>query len=391
MIVRNLETQIVDSLSCFPAVGLLGARQVGKTTLAKNIIKQLNVPSIYFDLEMPDDYQLLETNAAWVLESNQEKTVVIDEIQRLLPLFPQLRALIDRQRRAGRFILLGSASPQFLQKSSESLAGRVAYHELPPFLINEVASQGISIEKSWFRGGFPDALLAPTDAIAYQWHQNFVRTYITQDLSLLGLTAPPALLNNFLRMLSHTHGSLLNYSMLGNSLGIAQSTVQKYVSILEQAYLIRRLEPWYVNISKRLTKSPKIYVRDSGNLHFLHNLKTETDLVQHPIAGASWEGFVIEQVIQRLKSGIMPYFYRTSNGAELDLVLVEGITPVVSIEIKLSLLPSLKRGSTESINDLKTVHNFVVTPKGGNLTFKSDWIHCNIYELFGHLEKLNLV
>jgi uncharacterized protein len=391
MVNRNLETFLVESLGYFPAVGILGARQVGKTTLAKQIISKLNNQSVYFDLELMEDYLLLSSNATLILENHQDKTVIIDEIQRYLPLLPQLRGLIDRNRQAGRFILLGSASPQFLQKSSESLAGRIAYHELSPFLSNEVENLGISLQKLWFRGGFPDALLAPTDALAYQWQQNFIKTYVEQDLNLLGLTAPPPLLYNLLRMLSHTHGSLVNYSTLANSLGIKNNTVQKYISILEQAYLLRRLEPWYLNISKRLTKSPKLIFRDSGNLHFLHNIKSEIDLIQHPIAGASWEGFIIEQIIQRLKSDIQAYFYRTANGSEIDLVLVEGIKPIIAIEIKLSLMPTLKRGFTEAVEDLKTEHNFVVTPTGGNYLFRPNCTLCNLSELMSHFKKLNIL
>nr|WP_291035987.1 DUF4143 domain-containing protein [Dyadobacter sp. 50-39] len=192
-------------------------------------------------------------------------------------------------------------------------------------------------------------------------------------------------------MVSHLHGSLLNYSTLSNSLGMANNTVRRYVEILEQAYLVRRLEPWFVNVSKRIVKSPKIYFRDSGNLHFLNNIRHYEDLITHPVAGTSWEGYVIEQIIPLLDPAIRPHFYRTSNGAEMDLVLIDGITPVVSIEIKLSLAPALTRGSTESITDLKTEHNFVVTPNGGNVAVRPQWIHCNIREVIEHLKALKMI
>lgn len=391
MIERYLKYAIQQSLRFFPAVGILGPRQVGKTTLVKQLVNELPKPSLYFDLELPDDYQTLSQNAAWVIDNNRDKTIIIDEVQRLLSIFPPLRGLIDRDRQPGRFVLLGSASLQFLQKSSESLAGRIAYHELMPLQTVEARTAQISTQTLWFRGGFPDALLAPNDDFWYLWHQSFIKTYIEQDLSALGINAPSVLLNNFLRMLAHNQGSLLNYSTLGNSLGISHTTVQRYIAVLEQAYLVRRLEPWFVNVSKRIVKSPKLYLIDSGSLHFLHNLRTQAYLVQHPIVGASWEGFVIEQIIRRLKNGVSPYFYRTSNGAEMDLVLVEGIKPIVAIEIKLSLAPALKRGSTESARDLGTSHHFVVTPQGGNLDIRPHWIHCNVEEVIDQLISLGLV
>lgn len=391
MINRAIEASVLRSLNFFPVVGILGPRQVGKTTLARKLISELNKPAVYYDLELVEDFETISQNTTWVLENNIDKTIVIDEVQRLLPLFPQLRALVDRKREAARFILLGSASPDFLQKSSESLAGRIAYHELTPILKSEAESSFIPQPTHWHRGGFPDALLAPDNGYWYQWQQNFIKTYVEQDLSAMGISTTIPLLNNFLRMISHFHGSLLNYSTLSNSLGMANNTVRRYVEILEQAYLIRRLEPWFVNVSKRIVKSPKIYIRDSGNLHFLSNIRHYEDLITHPIAGASWEGYVIEQIIPLLDPAILPYFYRTSNGAEMDLVLVEGITPVVSIEIKLSLAPALKRGSTESVADLQTEHNYVVTPNGGNVAVRPKWVHCNISELVEHLKALNLV
>lgn len=391
MIRRILDSTILQSIEFFPAVGILGPRQVGKTTLVKSLMIQLNRASVYFDLEIAEDYETLVNNTTWVIDNNQDKTIVIDEIQRYLPLLPQLRGLIDRNRKAGRFILLGSASPIFLQKSSESLAGRVAYHELSPVGYTEMKEANIAENTHWLRGGFPDALLAPTDVFWGQWQQNFIKTYVEQDLSNLGMPNQTSITNNFLRMISHIHGSLLNYSMIGNSLGLTHTTVQRYIDILEQAFLVRRLEPWFVNISKRIVKSPKIYIRDTGNLHYLHNVRSFSDLTQNPIAGASWEGYVIEQIIQQLKDGVQPYFYRTSNGAEMDLVLVKGLKPIVSIEIKLSLTPALKRGSTESVNDLMTEHNFVLTPAGGNMSLRPSWTHCNLKEVLEKLAKLDLI
>lgn len=391
MINRVIEADILRTLNYFPIVGILGPRQVGKTTLARKLIEELKKPAIYYDLELVEDFQTLTQNTTWILENNIEKTIIIDEVQRHLPLFPQLRALVDRKREPARFILLGSASPEFLRKSSESLAGRIAYHELSPILRLEAETAFIPQVTHWHRGGFPDALLAPDNGYWYQWQQNFIKTYVEQDLTQMGINATIPLLNNFLRMIAHMHGSLLNYATLSNSLGMANPTVKRYVEILEQAYLVRRLEPWFVNVSKRIVKSPKIYIRDSGNLHFLSNVRHYEELITHPLAGASWEGYIIEQIIPLLDPAIRPHFYRTSNGAEMDLVLVDGITPIVSIEIKLSLAPALKRGSTESVADLKTEHNFVVTPNGGNVAVRPEWIHCNIRELIVHLKALKVI
>lgn len=392
MINRFLSQQVAQSLTQFPAIAILGARQVGKTTLAKNLLASLPGGNVlYFDLELPDDYQALAQNGQFVLDSNRDRIVVIDEVQRHLPLLPLLRALIDRDRRPGRFILLGSASPVLLAKSSESLAGRIAYHELCPITLPEAQAAGLEQNTHWHRGGFPDALLARDEAAWHLWQLNFVRTYAERDLVALGLSAAPMQTQNLLRMIAHLHGSMLNYSSLANSINLHQRLVQQYVEVLCHAFLVRRLEPWFINISKRIVKSPKIYVRDSGNLHFLHNIPGFSALTQHPVAGFSWEGYVIENIASRLAPHVQPYFYRTSNGAEMDLVLAVGLDPVVCIEVKLSLAPALTRGSTEALHDLKTAHNFVVTPQGGNLKVRPEWTHCNLTELWEHLEGLGLL
>lgn len=391
MINRFLSLQVARSLAQFPAVAILGPRQVGKTTLAKKLLESLSGNTLYFDLELPDDYQTIVQNGQFTLDNNRNQTVVIDEVQRHLPLLPLLRALIDRDRRPGRFVLLGSASPLLLAKSSETLAGRIAYHELTPVTQPEAQAAGIEQNPHWHRGGFPDALLAGSDADWYQWQLNFIRTYAERDLAALGLSASPMQAQSLLRMIAHLHGSLLNYTNLANSINLNLRRVQQYVEVLIQAFLVRRLEPWFINLSKRLIKSPKIYLRDSGNLHFLHNIPHFTALTQHPIIGHSWEAYVIENIANRLAPHVQPYFYRTSNGAEMDLVLVEGLTPVVSIEIKLSLVPALTRGSTEALSDLKTAHNFVVTPQGGNLQIRPEWVHCNLGELWERLAGLGLL
>lgn len=391
MIERSQQAQIEKLIKNFSVVGIVGARQVGKTTLVKNLALILDKPCVYFDLESPKVLVQLKENPEWFLSQYQDKTVIIDEVQLMLELFPLLRSLIDENRVAGRFILLGSASPTFLANSAETLAGRIAYLELPPLQFSEVILSDIEPKKHWFRGGFPDALLAPDDDIWAVWQENFIKTYVTRDLVNLGLTSSPTFLYNLLQMLTGIHGSMLTYSDLANSLNVNVKLINQTIDILEQAFLIRRLQPWFVNISKRVVKSPKFYYRDSGNLHYLSNVFDYDSLLRNKLIGHSWEGYIIEQICNALHSSVKPYFYRTSNGAEMDLVLVKGITPVVSIEIKLSSANSLTRGTTEALNDLKTEHNFVITTDGGNYFTALKWKICNLGEVLQNLRELSLL
>jgi uncharacterized protein len=389
MIERQQAKQIKKLIKHFPAVGIVGARQVGKTTLVKGLEPFLDKPCVYFDLESPRVMAQLKDNPEWFLSQYQDKTVIIDEVQLMLELFPLLRSLIDENRVAGRFILLGSASPTFLAKSSETLAGRIAYIELPPLHFSEVISEEIDLKKHWFRGGFPDALLAPDDDIWALWQENFIRTYITRDLVSLGITINQSSLYNLLQMLTGVHGSVIIYSDLANSLNINYKLITQTIDVLEQAFLIRRLQPWAV--SKRVVKSPKLYYRDSGNLHHLSNVFDYDLLIRNKLIGHSWEGYVIEQVCNALHHSVKPYFYRTTNQAEMDLVLVKGITPLVSIEIKLSSANSLTRGSTEALNDLKTEHNFIITTEGGNYFIRPEWKVCNVLEVLKNLGELGFL
>ena len=391
MIERKQKGNIKDLLSYFPAVGVVGPRQVGKTTLVKALAEELPNESVYFDLELPSTYERISQDPEWFLSQYMTKTVIIDEIQWMLGLFPMLRSLIDTNRKAGRFILLGSASPAFLAKSQETLAGRIAFEVLQPFGLSELTKEAILPQQHWLRGGYPSAILAPTDALWWAWQRNFIQSYAERDLVLLGIGESPQTLYRIFKMLANLQGSLLNISDLAKSLQIDQRKIKSYINLLEQAYLVRTLQPWHVNIPKRLVKSSKIYVRDSGNLHYLLDLNTYDTLIAHPAVGNSWEGYVIEQICNSLNDAVMPYFYRTANGAEIDLVLVKGIEPVVSIEIKLSTVQSLGKGSTEAIQDLKTTHNFVVTTDGGDYLLRPQWRVCNLAELHKYLQALDLV
>ena len=388
MISRELSKEVVPLLDFFPCVAILGARQVGKTTFVKNLQQFINKPILYLDLEDHNDYEILSNNAQWFLTQNKEKLIIIDEIQREIKLFPLLRSLIDKQDKAGQFILLGSASPELLAKSSETLAGRIAYKELTPLTHFETLQY--SIENHWFKGGYPKAFLAPNDYLWQQWHQAYLKTYIETDLRMLGLTASPIVISKLLRMIASIQGSVVNYSMLGNALGITSVQVKKYVDFLEHSFVVRRLEPFYTNIGKRLVKSPKLYIRDTGVLHSILQINSYNDLLSNPIAGNSWEGYVIEQIISRLNSNCTPYFYRTQSGAEVDLCIAKGNQIKATIEIKLSNKPKISRGNNESISDLKTSSNFVVTFDKSDYQLNEFWKICDLQTLYKELELLGL-
>ena len=390
MILRKDLPVVVRLVKNFACVGIVGARQVGKTTLVKQLGALIDKPTVYFDLENLDDYQKFEENPVWFLEQYENHTVIIDEIQRKLPLIPLLRSLIDKKREPSRFILLGSASPEFLARSTETLAGRIAYHELPPIGLEEAQNVGIDSSKLWFRGGFPEALLMPDDSLWFEWQANFIRTYIDSDLRLLGLSAQPPTIARLLRILTTVQGSLINYSDIANVLDVTMPTVKNYIDFLEHAFIVRRLYPFHTNMGKRLVKTPKLYIRDTGNLHYLLNISNYESLINHNSAGHSWEGYMIEQVLVRLKKNVLHYFYRTQHGSEIDLVLTPTNEPLVSIEIKLSNNPSLAKTTIQAAQDLGTTHNFILTPNGGDYLYAPMWRVCNVLELVGYLQNLNL-
>jgi predicted AAA+ superfamily ATPase len=359
MIQRHLYPALRSTLSAFPVVGLVGARQVGKTTLAKQLTREPGVNAVMLDLERPSDLARMRDPELY-LEQHQDRLVILDEIQRLPDLFPALRALVDADRRPGRFLLLGSASPDLIQGASESLAGRIKYLVLDPLAQDEV-EPGAAMEL-WLRGGFPSSFLAPDDAGSHEWREAFVRTYLERDIPGLGLRLPVAMLDRFWHMLAHCHGQMWNGSDLATSLGLSVPTVRKYLDILQDTFMARQLQPWHGNLGKRLVKRPKVYLRDSGLLHTLLGITNLDDLFGHPSAGASWEGYVVEQVLAGIPSTWKPYFYRTSSGAELDLVLVRpGKARPLGIEIKLSRAPVPSKGFWNAIADLDA-HGLVICP-----------------------------
>ena len=369
MIKRNLQAQIQRKLTKSPAIAILGPRQVGKTTLAKQL-KTESQGIVYLDMENPEDQSKL-VDVYRYLNRFEDSLVIIDEVQLMPVLFSVLRPLIDANRIAGRFILLGSASPQLVKGVSESLAGRITYTELTPIGLTEL-SEDISYEQHWFRGGFPEALLAISDADSKDWLDDFIRSYVERDLAMLfNVNLSTITLRNFWSMLAHSNGNLLNLEVFARSLGVSATTVVKYLDFLEGGYMVRRLHPWFVNAKKRLVKSPKTYIRDTGILHRLLNIPSLDSLFGHPVAGSSWEGYVIEQIYQCKPNYTEMFFYRTQAGAECDIVLVQGITPVACIEIKLSNAPLVSKGFMSCVEDLEPKDKFIITPQSETYVTKN--------------------
>jgi predicted AAA+ superfamily ATPase len=359
LISRLALAELETRLAHFPAVALLGPRQVGKTTLALQLAAQR--PSVYLDLEAPADQARLSDPSLY-LASQAHKLVVLDEVQRLPGLFGSLRGLIDAGRRNGqsngRFLLLGSASVDLIRQSSESLAGRISFLELGGLNLLEVAPQ--QREELWIRGGFPNSLLAPTEAASNLWREAFLRTYLERDIPQLGQRIPAETLRRFWTMLAHAQGSLLNAAALGRSLGVSGKTVGSYLDLLVDLLLVRRLQALHANVGKRLTKAPKVYVRDSGLVHTLLGLDNRDAVLGHPVAGASWEGFVLENLLQCAPGRSQAWFYRTAAGAEMDLVLDLPGGQRWAIEIKRSSAPRLSKGFHQARADLEPHRSFVV-------------------------------
>jgi len=356
---RHLTPSIDAALSDYPAVALLGARQVGKTTLARQIGDARS--AVYLDIERPSDRRKLIDPEAYLSLHNQH-LVILDEVQHMPELFPILRSLIDEGRRrgqtAGQFLLLGSATGELLRQSGESLAGRVAYLELPPLQALELdAAQHHTL---WLRGGFPNSLLASSDAKSINWRQNLISTYLERELPSYGSRLPAQTLRRLWTMLAHLQGSLLDVSQLAKGLMLDAKTIHRYLDMLGDLMLLRKLAPWHSNLGKRLVKSPKVYVRDSGLLHALLGLPNHDALLAHPVVGNSWEGFVIETLLNAAPREAHCGFYRSSNGAEIDLLIDTPGLGLMAIEVKKGTTAKPRRGFYSACEDLQPVHRFVV-------------------------------
>ena len=387
MLGRQITEKLQATIAQVPAVALLGARQVGKTTLAKTIAKDID--SIYLDLEAPEDLLKLSDPTSF-LSAHADKLVILDEIQRSPDLFPVLRGLIDKNREqgrgAGQFLLLGSASMDLMRQSSESLAGRISYIEMGGLNVAEINGDQQDRRTLWLRGGFPDSYLSADDDIAMDWLENLIRTYLERDIPQMGFRVPAARLRRLWTMLAHLHGETINYSKLASNLEVDAKTVSNYIDILTDLLLIRRLEPWHANVKKRLVKSPRYYVRDSGILHRLLGINSYDALLSNPVLGKSWEGFAVENILSVLPSRVETYFYRTAAGAEVDLVIKMPSSKIWAIEIKHGVAPKLGKHYSQTCDDVGATHKYILYGGDDEFPVGND---VKIISLSGLMERLH--
>lgn len=366
MIIRKAEEHFFHLLKEFPAVCILGPRQVGKTTLAQSLSERFQPEPVYLDLENPSDLAKLQEPEQY-FHAHQDRLIILDEVQRTPEIFRILRGMIDRRRRgedrAGHFLILGSASLDLLKQSSESLAGRIAYRELTVLTVEDIMESNARDKlRLWVRGGFPDSFLAADDEASMRWRTNFITTYLERDVPQLGSRIPAVTLRRFWTMLAHNQGDQLNAAKLAGSIDISAQSVKRYVELLEDLLLVRTLRPWSGNVKKRLVKTPKVYIRDSGLTHALLGLESLDDVLGHPVAGGSWEGFALENILSALPEGATPWYYRTSAGAELDLVIEISARRRIAIEIKRSTAPRASKGFHIAADDIHARQRYLVYP-----------------------------
>ena len=385
MLTRQILKEFETYLSIFPIVGVVGPRQVGKTTLVKNIQSILKTDSVYLDLDLQSDKAKL-ANAELYLESFANCCVIIDEIQEMPELFGLLKALVDKEKRPARFVILGSASPKLIRKSSDALTGRIGYIELHPFHLLET---GFEFQNQlWLKGGFPDAFLSNDLATWQIITQNFVKTYVERELPGLGLPASNDTSRRLFQMLAHLTGQQINLSLIGKSLSLSSNTVKSYVEFIENAFLIRNIQPFFKNTKKRLTKSPKVFWRDTGVLHHLLQINTYDQLLGHPSLGASWEAFVIQQIIATAPKELDFNYYRTQDGAEVDLVISKGGEALIACEIKFTNNPKLSKGNTIALQDVAAKHNFIITPQADYYPIKENTWVCSLGWFVQNISKI---
>ena len=378
MIYRRQHERLTTLLTTFPVVGILGPRQVGKTTLAKALRLPDGRATVYLDCERPADAAKL-ADPELFLARHTADLVILDEIQFIPDLFRVLRGLIDADRRPGRFLVLGSAAPALLRQSADTLAGRIAYLELAGLQASELdptagkLDQLDQLDQLWLRGGVPNSLLAADDATSRLWRDQFITTYLERDLPAQGIRLPAALLRRFWTMLAHIHGQTLNAADLASGLGVSGATVRSWLDLLTNLFLVRQLQPWAANTGKRLVKAPKVLLRDSGLVHALLGLETLDDVLGHPACGRSWEGLMCEQLIQALPDGHRPWFYATHAHSEVDLLIESPRGDLTLIEIKRTTAPAITRGLTSAHADLKPRRSLVVAPIDSAFPLRAGW------------------
>jgi predicted AAA+ superfamily ATPase len=389
MFTRYIEQELLETLADTPVVTMLGARQTGKTTLVKSILDKVKKTAVYLDLESDEDRHKLD-NAEQYLSERKDQLIIMDEVQRYPDLFPLLRSLVDRHRVPGRFLLLGSASPELLMRSAETLVGRIAFLYLQPLNFLEIQGS-ISQSQHWLRGGFPDMLLAKSDTGAFRKLNNFVQTYTDRELPLLGMGADFETRRNLMRLLASVNSAQINLSDISRSLGYSVPTIKNYLGFIENAFLTYRLQPWFVNTGKRLSKNAKLHFTDSGMVHSLSGIGSMEELAGNIVLGGSFESYITQQVRACIAPEVDMYYYRTSNGAEIDILLAKGSKPIVGIEVKYGTVPKVKKGTYIAKKDLGNIPLLVVCNTSENYSMDED-VHCvNLMGMFEKLDKLNLL
>lgn len=375
MITRLKFNEIDELLGDFPVVGIIGPRQCGKSTIAQQLVDRYT-GAIYLDMENPDDRAKL-TNPTLFFSANQGRLICLDEIQFAPNLFNVLRSVVDKGKVNGQFLILGSASPELLRQSAETLAGRIVYTELAPFALTETNSDWQTL---LVRGGFPRSYLARSDKSSFTWRKSFIRTFLERDIAAFGLNLNPENSSRLWQMCAHYHGQMLNYSDFGKSLGLTHPTIKHYVDTLAGTFMLRKLPPYHANLEKRLVKTPKLYIADSGMLCALLNIQSYTDLLGHPIAGFAWEGFVLQNILATVGDDTEVYFVGTSADAEIDIILKKG-KKLIGIECKFSTTPKPTKGFYNLRADLKLSKSFVVSPITGSYPLDKQTLVCSLPEL----------
>ena len=378
MIPRILQGDLSAALKRMPVVGLLGPRQCGKSTLARTFLKQRE-KVLFLDLERAADVARLDDPES-LFAANVDHLICMDEIQRRPDLFPALRVWVDRESRPGQFLVLGSASRELLRQSSETLAGRIRYLELTPFVWQEVR-ESVELRQYWSRGGFPSSCLAIDEAQSFEWRLDFIRDFMERDVPMYAPRIAPQNVERLWKMLAHLHGQLLNMSTLATALGVDSHTIRSYIDLLEGAYMVRRLPPCHANVKKRLVKTPKIYLRDTGILHALLGLEDWNELLGHPVFGYSWESLCIENILARVRRSVQASFYRTADGAEIDLIL-EKANHRIAIEFKASTAPKVQRGFVSALDSLGLSKGWLIAPVEADYMMRNNVQVCSLESFF---------